>query len=625
MAKGLEEAEGEEGPGGESGEGGVEPVSYWKRKETLLRSSTVSLGTGEKFSSEIALVFSGRTRSTEVRDSSLQEALRTRLRVVESNSQDVIQLFKDLSARLMSVHAEKDSFVLTFKTVEEVWKFSTYLALGSFFAKALCGRSDPDQEVEVEEELSFQRNDLLMVRDTGQEGMWEGTLLSTGVHGLVPVKSMQPLPYPFYQWFLRKYPGMAGCSPTDKEHFEHPIVSGTCVAVEDYSPLGRDELQLSQGDVVEIQGLLVRGLDMFIGTHASTGHTGFVRKAHVRPLDIMPLDEQLVFLTEEERAALAQSSLGSLRRGPDAPPSFFSHEDPFRELDDGRSEEELLAHLESVREAAKRGGRCWAHRRACFLLGQTLALYINITAVYLKQRMADKLPHTLEKAGALLLCSPGHDFTSLDELELLNLLLRRSVVQGDRHLEARVCYLASSLFLLLRKTDDALPFIERLQFLTAALANTGADADDDRDATAVAVAPLDLNWLLSQLYHRKYMPFLALASLSLDSRPDHSLADAFRRVDLFVRNSSRLDPRGREGTAPTARHTCGLPAAGAGQRRAGWRFETQRDLCLGLASRLPAARRPVSSSALRPAGRGEGCIQMTQEGFQASDTVAAAG
>ena len=37
---------------------------------------------------------------------------------------------QDLSARLVSVHAEKDSFLLTFKTVEEVWKFSTYLALG---------------------------------------------------------------------------------------------------------------------------------------------------------------------------------------------------------------------------------------------------------------------------------------------------------------------------------------------------------------------------------------------------------------------------------------------------------------------------------------------------------------
>lgn len=40
-------------------------------------------------------------------------------------------LLQDLSARLVSVHAEKDSFVLTFKTVEEIWKFSTYLALGN--------------------------------------------------------------------------------------------------------------------------------------------------------------------------------------------------------------------------------------------------------------------------------------------------------------------------------------------------------------------------------------------------------------------------------------------------------------------------------------------------------------
>lgn len=38
---------------------------------------------------------------------------------------------QDLSARLVSVHAEKDCFVLTFKTVEEMWKFSTYLALGN--------------------------------------------------------------------------------------------------------------------------------------------------------------------------------------------------------------------------------------------------------------------------------------------------------------------------------------------------------------------------------------------------------------------------------------------------------------------------------------------------------------
>ncbi|XP_047441644.1 SH3 domain and tetratricopeptide repeat-containing protein 2 isoform X2 [Mugil cephalus] len=778
----------EDGPVVESGEGGAEPDNYWKKKEAFLRRSTVSLG--DKFSSEIVLSFTGRRRSSVDPDRALQEALRTRLRVVESNSQDVIQLFKDLSARLVSVHAEKDSFVLTFKTVEEIWKFSSYLSLGyvarclenflcdqpfwldpellsdleinvtvdeehlatlylglllqegSFFAKALFTRREQDED--DEEQLSFKKNDLLMVKDTGQDNMWEGTMLSTGNHGLVPVNGMQPLPYPFYQWFLRKYPGYAGCSATEKELFEHPIVTGSCVAVVDYSPVGPDELQLSQGDTVEIQGLLIRSLGVFIGRHASTGHTGFVHRAHVKPLNTVPLDEQLVFLTEEEKASLAQVNLCSsepsdgssllerlfssdissvyrldrldetdflyIRNRPKhdhkgllstrqsvmsekstgTPPfqssprtsvsyssprlSFhqshnplpregerlsFTLDDTFRELDEfqedpplfleenswdgdeselndptltllnqqhyqedflplydhqcsflwvtfsGKTEDELSGHLESVRECAKRMGMHWAHRRACFLLGRLcarklklsqarvyyeealsvrvesfsdtpllVALFTNLTAIYLKQKMTDKLPQILEKACALLLCLPCHTFTSSDEVELLQLLLRRSVVMGDKRLESRVCYLISSLFLSLRKTDDALPFVERLQFLSVT-----ASAAEGRP-----IAPLDLNWLLSWLYHRKYMPYLALASLSLDSRQDHSLPDAFQRIELFIRNSVRLNPSWKEGTSLLpAQIVVYLQQALAIAER-GDDKKTQRDLCMGLAS-----------------------------------------
>ncbi|CAJ1058195.1 SH3 domain and tetratricopeptide repeat-containing protein 2 [Xyrichtys novacula] len=785
MTQGASEEE--DGPLVESGEGGAEPDSYWKKKEAFLRGSTMTLG--EKFSPEIVLLFTGRRRSSGDPDRTLQEALRTRLRVVESNSQDVIQLFKDLSARLVSVHAEKDRFVLTFKTVEEIWKFSTYLALGyvarclenflcdqsvwldpellsdleinvtvdeehlatlylglllqegSFFAKALFTRSDQDED--DEEQLSFKKNDLLMVRDTGQDNMWEGTMLSTGNHGLVPVNAMQPLPYPFYQWFLRKYPGNMGCTPTEKEPFEHPLVTGSCVAVVDHSPVGPDELQLSQGDIVEIEGLLLRGLGVYIGTHTSTGHTGFVHKAHVKPLDTKPLDRQLVFLTEEERAGLAQvnpcssepsdssllerlfsSDISSvyrldrldntdfmyIRNRPkhghkvststrlsvmsdasggtppyqSSPRTSVSHshhrlsiyhshnplpqegerlsftlDDTFRELDEfqedpplfledsswegedselsdptltllnqehfqedflplydlqysflwvtfsGKTEDELSGHLESVRECAKRMGMHWAHRRACFLLGRLcarklkfsqarvyyeealsvhvdsfsdtpllIALYTNLTAVYLKQRMTDKLPQTLEKASALLLSLPCHTFTSTDEVELLKLLLRRSVVMGDKHLEARVCYLVSSLFLLLRKTDDALPFVERLQFLSVSI--SGVEGPP--------IVPLDLNWLLSWLYHRKYMPYLALASLSLDSRQDHSLHDAFQRIELFIKNSVRLNPCWKEGTSLLpAQIVIYLQQALAIAER-GEDLKTQRDLCQGLAS-----------------------------------------
>ncbi|KAF7231487.1 transcript variant X2 [Nothobranchius furzeri] len=123
----MTQGEEDDGLAGESGEGGTDD-NYWRKKEAFLRGSIVSVG--DKHSSEIVLLFTGRRRCRDDPDQGLQEALRTRLRVVESNSKDVAQLFKDLSARLVSVHAEKDSFVLTFKTVEEIWKFSTYLSLG---------------------------------------------------------------------------------------------------------------------------------------------------------------------------------------------------------------------------------------------------------------------------------------------------------------------------------------------------------------------------------------------------------------------------------------------------------------------------------------------------------------
>uniref|UniRef100_A0A7N6A7V7 SH3 domain-containing protein n=1 Tax=Anabas testudineus TaxID=64144 RepID=A0A7N6A7V7_ANATE len=679
----------EDGPVVESGEGGEEPDNYWKKKEAFLRGSTVSLG--DKFSSEIVLLFTGQRRSSANPDRALQEALRTRLRVVESNSKDVSQLFKDLSARLVSVHAEKDSFVLTFKTVEEIWKFSTYLALGfvtrclenflcdqafwldsellsdleisvtvdeehlaTLYLGLVLQEGESGQDEDDEDQLSFKKNDLLMVKDTGQDNMWEGTMLSTGNHGLVPVNAMQPLPYPFYQWFLRKYTGYAGCSPTEKEPYVHPIVTGSCVAVVDYSPVGLDELQLSQGDIVEIQGLLVRGLDVFIGTHSSTGHTGFV-----------PTSTRQSVMSEKSggtppyhsspRPSLSHSSPRvSLYQSHNPLPLegehlSFSLDDTFRELDEfhedpplfleenswegeeselsdptltllnhqhflysfmwvtftGKTEGELSGHLESIRETAKRMGMHWAHRRACFLLGRLcarklkfsqarvyyeealsicvdsfsdtpllVALFTNLTSVYLKQRMTDKLPQTLEKASALLLCLPRHNFTSTDEMELLKLLLRRSVVIGDKHLEARVCYLISSLFLLLRKSDDALPFVERLQFLSVTLSATEGRP----------IVPLDLNWLLSWLYHRKYMPYLALASLSLDTRHDHSLHEAFQRIGLFIKNSVRLNPCWKEGSSLLPAQIVIYLQQALAIAEQGADMKTQRDLCLGLAS-----------------------------------------
>ncbi|XP_026881525.2 SH3 domain and tetratricopeptide repeat-containing protein 2 isoform X2 [Electrophorus electricus] len=793
---------------------GITGESYWKRKETLSKTSSISLPVGERFSSDVLLLFRGRRRSTLQPDSNLQEALRTRLRVVESNSQDVIQLFKDLSARLVSVHAEKDHFVVTFKTVEEIWKFSTYLALGyvarclenflcdesfwldpvmlsdveicvtvdeehlarlylglllqegSFFSKALLTHELPQEE----EELAYRKNDLVMVKDTGHETVWEGTLLSSGKHGLVSVHIMQPLPYPFYQWFLRKYPGNAGGVSSAKGLFDQPIVTGTCVAIVDYYPTVKDELHFSQGDLIEVDGMLLSSMNLFIGRHLSSGHIGFVHKTHVKPENIKPLDRQLVFLSEEERVALSQfnpcheqchtgllnklfstdistvyrldrldssdfnyirnqaqkppvdsrkSIISTISEKSDTPPyhssprpSFytsqsylerdhevlsFNLEDTFREMDEyeedppnyvdegvweteemecvdpiltllnldhfedsfralydlsysfldtvfeGLPEDEVLLHLESLREGAKKGSLLWAHRRACFLLGRLsakklkysqarvyyeealkipvdgfedkallIALYTNLTAVYLKQRMTDKLPDTLEKASALMLCLPCHSFCSLDEFELLKPILCKAVVDNDRHLEARTCYLVLRLFLLQRKVEEALPFVERLQFLTITLS-----AEEERP-----VGPVDLNWILCRLYHKKYLPYLALASLSLDSGQDHSLDDAFQKVELFIKNSLRLNPQWREGSSlPPAQVVIylqqALTIASCGEDP-----RTQRDLCLCLANvyqqygALDKAV-PYAQQAVQAGGRVN-----EEEGFEASVLLA---
>ncbi|EDL09748.1 SH3 domain and tetratricopeptide repeats 2, isoform CRA_b [Mus musculus] len=79
---------------------------------------------------DLVLSFCVKSRSRRCVNAALQEAARRRLWALENEAQEVHALFKDLSARLVSVQSQKDQFLITFKTLEEIWKFSTYLNLG---------------------------------------------------------------------------------------------------------------------------------------------------------------------------------------------------------------------------------------------------------------------------------------------------------------------------------------------------------------------------------------------------------------------------------------------------------------------------------------------------------------
>ncbi|PNJ23376.1 SH3TC1 isoform 2, partial [Pongo abelii] len=69
-------------------------------------------------------------RKSGLRDPGLQQTLRGQLRLLENDSREMARVLGELSARLLSIHSDQDRIVVTFKTFEEIWKVSTYHALG---------------------------------------------------------------------------------------------------------------------------------------------------------------------------------------------------------------------------------------------------------------------------------------------------------------------------------------------------------------------------------------------------------------------------------------------------------------------------------------------------------------
>ncbi|NXA82647.1 S3TC2 protein, partial [Thryothorus ludovicianus] len=297
---------------------------------------------------EISLSFSVESRSGRCRNSQLQEAVRKKLWALESDDRGVCALFKELSARLVCVRAHEDRFLLTFKTLEEVWRFSTYLTLGyvgtcleqllfaqefwldcalvedtelrvtmdeehlatiymdlllqegSFFSRAVPGIWKSEQE--GEEGLQLCRNELIHVKSVGQDSRWEGMSLLTGQRGVVPVTALEPIPHPFYQWFLKNYAVSFGLSQEISGTSSQAIVKGRCIATEEHRGAAWDELSFSKGDPIEIIGFFLPGLPWFVGKSLSTGSIGFVPTQHVNPEACEPLGQGFVFLSEEEKS-----------------------------------------------------------------------------------------------------------------------------------------------------------------------------------------------------------------------------------------------------------------------------------------------------------------------------------
>ncbi|KAM7141560.1 SH3 domain and tetratricopeptide repeat-containing protein 2 isoform 2-T2 [Molossus nigricans] len=353
-------------------------LSWGPGKETLPKDPAVSsefIASSEDkekcfllqdMSPDLTLSFSVKSRSGRCVNGPLQEAARRRLWALENEDQEVRALFKDLSARLVGIQSQKAQFLLTFKTMEEIWKFSTYLNLGyvsacleqllfdhkywlncrlvedteiqvsvdekhletiylallmqegHFFCRAMCAVAQPaDKEGEG---LTLCKDELLSVKTAEGRSEWEGMSLVTGQRGLVPVSALEILPLPFHQWFLKNYPGSCGLSRNRDWTGSYQIGRGKCKAWKDYEREAKDELNFHRGESIEIIGFVIPGLQWFIGKSACSGAVGFVPTRSIDPDSYSPMSKNCAFFSEEER-----SSLGALGSDREAECAGFLH------------------------------------------------------------------------------------------------------------------------------------------------------------------------------------------------------------------------------------------------------------------------------------------------------------
>uniref|UniRef100_A0A8C0J3M9 SH3 domain and tetratricopeptide repeats 1 n=1 Tax=Chelonoidis abingdonii TaxID=106734 RepID=A0A8C0J3M9_CHEAB len=285
------------------------------------------------FFSDISLKLIMVERKSGLPDPRLQGELRGRLRLLENDNREVMAVFSELSARLLSIHSDQDLIVLTFKTFEEIWKFLTYHSLGfinhcmenvlldqSFW---LCSQEENEAKqeeagIEVcinEESLNLMYRGLLIQegkevctceRITIYKQVWFPLPLRYFVFENIRVKSWVPF-FPSSRWFLKVY--------SDPVNFASKMESKCSKKIGkklhlnfliSYASAVPEEISFQSGDKIEIIGYFIECLEWFVGRHMLTGQIGFVKTSHVKPDTSGTEQQNLDFLNEEERTFFAK-------------------------------------------------------------------------------------------------------------------------------------------------------------------------------------------------------------------------------------------------------------------------------------------------------------------------------
>ncbi|XP_018410465.1 PREDICTED: SH3 domain and tetratricopeptide repeat-containing protein 1 [Nanorana parkeri] len=256
-------------------------------------------------------------------DAQLQAELRNRLRLLENDSKEVAAVFCELSARLLSIESDKDVITVTFRTFEEIWKFSTYYSLGflnhcmenmfldqTFWLTSLEDEGAGIQVLVNEESLNHMYKGLLMEEGIlfalcADKCIQQATVVDNKVQIIQSTPEAQrhtagwtqpdsssdeegglfaeaePL-CPFHQWFMRTNVG-SDLVDFGKSELRNQIAVGWTEAVVNFDSDVPDEMSYQSGDIIETVSTYIECIEWFVGSHVTSGCVGFVRTQNVRP------------------------------------------------------------------------------------------------------------------------------------------------------------------------------------------------------------------------------------------------------------------------------------------------------------------------------------------------------
>ncbi|XP_052417195.1 SH3 domain and tetratricopeptide repeat-containing protein 1 [Carassius gibelio] len=278
-------------------------------------------------------------------DEGTQEVLSRKLCVLEADLSGVMTLISELSAHFVSINSEERTICITFKTLEEIWKFSTYHKMGflrqclenllmeqEFWLISLDQHSGIEISIKEEtlnlmykgflmqegsffgcctanqmfdsstsgSDLYLEKGDIALFEPPFLGSGWTVLSLADGARGTKPKPALEPV-IPFHEWFLKSCPEsilVGGGKDTGDLPFQ--IAVGVCEATEEYNADGPDELSFQAGERIIILGLLVACFDWFMGKSERTGDIGLVKTNLVKATSSF-CESSDIFLKDEDR------------------------------------------------------------------------------------------------------------------------------------------------------------------------------------------------------------------------------------------------------------------------------------------------------------------------------------